>query len=84
MVEDINPFQYILTRHIIGGKYKKWIVILQEIDLDFVSVKYKKLLVFYDLISDFPLLDEDIFMTIHSWMNIFSLSPFQTHSMETF
>jgi hypothetical protein len=28
VVADVNPFQYILTRHIIGGKYNKWIVIL--------------------------------------------------------
>jgi hypothetical protein len=28
VVVDVNPFQYILTRHIIGGKYNKWIVIL--------------------------------------------------------
>jgi hypothetical protein len=27
VVTDINPFQYILTRCIIGGKYNKWIVI---------------------------------------------------------
>jgi hypothetical protein len=29
IVVDVNPFQYILTRRIIGGKYNKWIVILQ-------------------------------------------------------
>ena len=29
VVVDVNPFQYILTRRIIGGKYNKWIVILQ-------------------------------------------------------
>jgi hypothetical protein len=58
---DINPFQYVLTRRIIGGKYNKWIVILQEFDLDFASAKSKKSLVFVELISDFPRLDEDIF-----------------------
>jgi hypothetical protein len=46
MVVDINPFQYVLTRHIIEGKYNKWISILQEFDLDFASTKSKKLLVF--------------------------------------
>jgi hypothetical protein len=61
VVLDINPFQYILTRHIIGVKYNKWIVILQEFDLDFTSVKSKKSLVFAELMSDFPKLDEDIF-----------------------
>jgi hypothetical protein len=61
MVVDINPFQYVLTRRIIGGKYNKWIVILQEFDLDFASAKSKKSLVFAELMSDFPRLDEDIF-----------------------
>jgi hypothetical protein len=60
VVVDVNPFQYILTRHIIGGKYKKWIVILQEFDLDFSSAKSNKLLVFSKLIFDFPHLDEAI------------------------
>jgi hypothetical protein len=54
VVVDVNPFQYVLTRPIIRGKYNKWIVILQEFDLDFASVKSKKLLVFTKLISEFP------------------------------
>ena len=37
----------------IGGKYDKWIVILQEFDLEFVSAKSKKSLIFAELISDF-------------------------------
>jgi hypothetical protein len=41
-------------------KYNNWIVILQEFDLDFASTKYKKSLVFSELISDFPRPDEDI------------------------
>jgi hypothetical protein len=60
VVADVNPFQYVLTRRIIGGKYNKWIVILQEFDLDFASAKSKKSLVFAELISDFPRLDEDV------------------------
>ena len=35
VVEDVNPFQYVLFRWIVGGKFNKWIVILQEFDLDF-------------------------------------------------
>jgi hypothetical protein len=35
VVADVNPFQDVLTRRIIGGKYNKWIVILQEFDLNF-------------------------------------------------
>jgi hypothetical protein len=42
------------------GKYNKWIVILQEFDLDFASAKSKKSLVFAELISEFPRLDEDV------------------------
>jgi hypothetical protein len=33
---------------------------LQEFDLDFASAKSKKSLVFVELISDFPRLDEDV------------------------
>ena len=43
----------------IGGKYNKWIVILQEFDLEFVSVKSKKSLIFGELISYFPNLEEE-------------------------
>ena len=43
----------------IGGKYNKWIVILQEFDLEFVSVKSNKSLIFAELISDFPSLEEE-------------------------
>jgi hypothetical protein len=61
VVVYINPFQYILTRCIIGGKYNKWMVIFQEFDLDFASVKSNKSLVFAKLMSKFPKLDENIF-----------------------
>ena len=59
----------------IGGKYNKWIVILQEFDLKFVSVKSKKSLIFVELISDFPseakeLVCEDTFVD----ENIFLIS----------
>ena len=46
VVAHVNPFQFILTRRMIGGKYNKWIVILQEFDLEFVSAKSKKSLIF--------------------------------------
>ena len=42
----INPFQFILSRRVIGGKYNQWIVILQEFNLEFMSDKSKKSLVF--------------------------------------
>ena len=50
---DVNPFQYVLSRRIVGGKFNKWIVILQEFDLDFQSAKSKKSLVFMELVSEF-------------------------------
>jgi hypothetical protein len=54
MVANVNPFQYVLTKRIIGGKYSKWIVILQDFDIDLASTKSKKSLVFVELILDFP------------------------------
>jgi hypothetical protein len=37
-----------------GGGYSKWIVILQEFDLEFEQAKSKKSLVFSELICDLP------------------------------
>ena len=37
-----------------SGEFNKWIVILQEFYLDFQSAKYKKSLVFMELISESP------------------------------
>jgi len=48
----VNPFQYMLTRWVIGRNISRWIVILQEFDLEFVSMKSKKYLVFAELISE--------------------------------
>eukprot|EP00253_Pinus_taeda_P014165 PITA_14165 len=49
-----NPFQFVLSRQVIGGKYNRWIVILQEFDLEFLSAKSKKSMVFAKLISELP------------------------------
>jgi hypothetical protein len=46
--------QPILTRQFFGGKYSKWIFILQEFDLEFESAKSNKPLVFSELICDLP------------------------------
>ena len=43
----------------IGGKYNKWIFILQEFDLDLVLAKSNKSLVFARLVLDLPSLDDD-------------------------
>ena len=63
----------------IGGKYNKWIVILQEFDLKFVSAKSKKSLIFAELISDFTskaeeLVCEDTFIDEHIFL-ISNLDP---------
>jgi hypothetical protein len=50
----VNPFQYMLTRRVIGRKISRWIVVLKEFDLDFISAKSKKSLVFVELISELP------------------------------
>jgi hypothetical protein len=80
MISHCNPMQHILTRQLLGGKYSKWIVILQEFDLEFDRAKSKKSLVFVELICDFPhsamknvavdsLLDESLFLisTVDLW-----------------
>ena len=46
VISHCNPMQHILTRQFLGGKYSKWIVILQEFDLEFERTKSKKSLVF--------------------------------------
>jgi hypothetical protein len=56
----VNPFQYVLTRRIISGNISRWIVILQEFNLNFVSEKSKKSLVFAELISKLPVESGDI------------------------
>lgn len=46
VISDYNPMIYVLTKQLLGGKYSKWIVILQEFDLEFEKSKAKKSLVF--------------------------------------
>ena len=63
----------------IGGKYSKWIVILQEFNLEFVSKKSKKSLIFVELILDFPseaeeMVCEDTFINEHIFL-ISTLDP---------
>jgi hypothetical protein len=54
IISDCNPMQHILTCQLLGGKCSKWIVILQEFDLEFECAKSKKSLVFAELICDLP------------------------------
>ena len=54
VISNCNPMIYILTKQSLGGKYSKWIVILQEFDSECEKSKAKKSLVFAELICDFP------------------------------
>lgn len=59
IISDCNPMIYILTKQLLGGKYSKWIVILQEFDLEFEKSKSKKSLIFAELMCDFPSTDTE-------------------------
>ena len=52
--DDSNPMYYVLTHQVLGGKYSRWIVILQEFELEFTKITSKKSLVFVELICDLP------------------------------
>ena len=45
----------------IGGKYNRWIVILQKFDLEFMSAKSNKSSVFAELISELPCGEEMVY-----------------------
>ena len=51
--------RHILSWQVIGGKYSKWIVILQQFDLVFTAAKAKKYLVFAKLLLDLPRIDRE-------------------------
>jgi hypothetical protein len=46
--------QYLLGHRQINGKFSRWIVILQEYDLEFSTPKSKKALILAKLIMTFP------------------------------
>lgn len=54
-----NPSQFVLSRKVVGGEYNRCIIILQEFDLQLLSAKSKKSLVFVELVSELPC-EEDI------------------------
>ena len=70
----VNPFQFVLSRRVIGGKYNKWIVILQEFYLKFMSAKSKKSLVFAELISEFPCEEDVVYEESFPYEHIFLIS----------
>jgi hypothetical protein len=53
VIAVVNPFQYILTRRVINEKISRWIIILQEFNLEFVLAKSKNSMVFVELIENF-------------------------------
>ena len=59
----------------IGGKYNIWIMILQEFDLDFMSAKSKKSLVFAELISKLPCGEEIVYDESFPDEHLFLISP---------
>ena len=88
VISDCNPMMYILTKQLLGGKYSKWIVILQEFDLEFEKFKAKKSLVFVEVMCDFwhtdteivaeePIAAESLFLlsTLHPWYGDIIIYP---------
>jgi len=59
IISDANPMYHILTQQVLGGKYSRWIVVLQEFDLEFAKSKSKKSLVFAELICELPRTDQE-------------------------
>jgi hypothetical protein len=60
VIADSNPMYHVLKRQLLGEKYSKWIVILQEFDLEFTKAKAKKSLVFVKLICSLLRADENV------------------------
>lgn len=54
VVSYCNPMTYILSFKFLGGKYSKWIIILQEFDLEHIKSKSKKSLVLANIMCNLP------------------------------
>jgi hypothetical protein len=83
IIFNCNPMQHILTCQFLGGKYSKWIVILQEFDLEFERAKSKKSLVFSNLYVTFPTLRPKLWQRTPYQTNPFFLSSMMMLGMET-
>jgi hypothetical protein len=46
--------QYLFSRQQVNGKFARWIVILQEYDLEFSTPKSKKALILAELVTALP------------------------------
>jgi hypothetical protein len=62
IIAIVNPFQYVLTRWVISGNISRWIFVLQKFDLDFISAKSKKSLVFAEIILGLPVESNDVML----------------------
>ena len=49
---DSNPMRYLLSHRLLQGHAAKWVVVLQEFDLEFVSPKNTKVVALAALITD--------------------------------
>jgi hypothetical protein len=54
VIADSNPIQYFLSCRQVNEKFARWIIILQEYDLDFSTPKSKKALVLTELVMALP------------------------------
>ena len=52
VVADSNPMRYLLSRLLIQGHATKWVVVLQEFDLEYFSPRSKKALMLAMLMTD--------------------------------
>ena len=68
VASKLNPMQYIVSFQILGSMYSKWIVILQEFNLEFTTTKSKKSLVFAELMVGLPRVIEE-FLDLDSLPN---------------
>ena len=51
---DSNPMWYLLSYRLLQGQAAKWVIVLQEFGLDFVSPKTTKALALATLMTDLP------------------------------
>jgi hypothetical protein len=54
VVADSNSMQYLLSHRQVNDKFARWIIILQEYDLEFSTPKSKKALVLAELVMALP------------------------------
>jgi len=53
-----NPIKYILSRLVLHGRLAKWVVILEQYDVVYVSQRAVKGQALVDFLADHPMLDD--------------------------